>query len=107
MKAAFYEPWNLVDHITDFGIRLKNDQEHLLLNKIKISDEEMTQFYIEQMLDSGMFEKLELKEWEKKPEVDKTFNDTTDYFEEITADNETYELNMGSTAKRAGFKSAM
>ena len=62
MKAALYEPWNLVDHITDFGIRLKNDQEHLLLNKIKISDEEMTQFYIEQMLDSGMFEKLELKE---------------------------------------------
>ena len=67
----------------------------------------MTQFYVEQMMDSGMFEKLELKDWEKKPEVDKTFATATDYFEEIISDNETYESNAGEMAKRAGFKSAM
>ena len=42
MKEAFYEQWNLVDHITNFGIRLKDDQDHLKLNKIKISDNNMT-----------------------------------------------------------------
>ena len=51
MKKAIYEPWNLVDHATDFGIRLKDDQEHLLTNKIRISDDDMTQFYVEQIMD--------------------------------------------------------
>ena len=51
--------------------------------------------------------KLELKDWEKKPEVDKTVVNATNYFEEIISDNETYESNAGRTAKRAGFKSAM
>ena len=107
MKESFYEPWNLVDHVTDFGIRLKDDQEHLHTNKIVISDADMTQFYVEQMMNSGMFEKQELKDWEKKPEADKTFDEATSYFEEIVADNETYESNAGGTAKRAGFESAM
>ena len=49
-KVAFYEPWNFVDHITNFRIRPKNDQEHLLLNKNKISNEDMTQFYVEQKI---------------------------------------------------------
>ena len=102
-----YEPWNLVNHITDFGIKLKHDQGHLLLSKIKISNKEMTQFYVEQMFDSRMFEKLELKEWEKKDGADKTFEDAIDYFEEIIDHNETYEANAGGTAKRSGFDSTM
>ena len=91
MKLAFYEPWKLVDHITDLTLRLKNNQEHLLLKKIRILDEDMTQFYVEQMLVGGMFEKLDLKEWEEKDLADKTFGDATDYFEEIISDNETYK----------------
>ena len=54
-----------------------------------------------------MFEKLQLKGWEKKDEADKTFNKDTDYFEENIDDNETYEANDRVTAKRLGFKSAM
>ena len=67
----------------------------------------MTQFYVEQMLESGMLEKLELKEWEKKDPADKTFNGATDYLEVIILDNETCESNAGGTARRAGFESAM
>ena len=58
MKLASYKTWNLVNHVTDFGLQLKNDQERLLLNKIRISDEDMTQFYVKQMLDSRIFENL-------------------------------------------------
>ena len=93
MKEAFYEPWNLVDNVIDFRIRLRDDQEHLQINRILISDADITQFYVEQMMNSGMFKKQELKDWEKKPEGNKTFGDATDYFEEIVADNETYESN--------------
>ena len=67
----------------------------------------MTQFYVEQMMDSGMFEKLGLKDREKKPEVDRTFANATDYFEEIISNNETYKSNAGRTATRAGFESAI
>ena len=62
MREAFYEPWNLGDHITDFRLQLKNDQEHLQLNKIRILDKDITQFYVKQMLEGGIFENLKLKE---------------------------------------------
>ena len=48
-----------------------------------------------------------MKEWEKKPEADKTFDDATDYFKEIISDNETYDANADGTTKRAGYKDAM
>ena len=67
----------------------------------------MTQFCIKQMMNSGMFKKLELKECEKKDEADKMFYDTTDYFEEVIADNETCDSNAGGTVKRSEFKSTM
>ena len=48
MKEEYYEPWNQIDHITDFGIRLDEEQKHLAANKIAISEEDMLHFYIDQ-----------------------------------------------------------
>ena len=47
MKEEYHEPWNQIDHITDFGIRLDKEQEHLADNNIAISDKDKLQFYIE------------------------------------------------------------
>ena len=67
----------------------------------------MTQFYVKQMLDSGMFEKVELKDWKRKDPANKTFDDATDCFEEIISENETYESHAGGTTKRSEFEIAM
>ena len=46
MKEDYHEPWNQIDHIADFRIRLDEEQEHRVDNKMVILDEDKMQFYI-------------------------------------------------------------
>ena len=55
---SFCEPWNQVDHVTKFAQRL--DDQLVYLNGhdgIDITEANKLQFYIEQMHDSGFFDK--------------------------------------------------
>ena len=106
MKKEYYEPWDPIDHITEFSKRLNDEQEELATNSISISEEDKLQFFIEQMYESKQFDREQYVAWEKKPDADKTWLNATLYFEDITADNEAYESNVGGTAKRGRFESA-
>ena len=91
-------------HITKFGKKLSKHQEYLQICGIKIDDETKTQFYVEEMIDSVMFEKREFIAWENA--VDKWYKEATDFFKKIVDDDETYTSVVGGTAKRARFESA-
>ena len=54
-NEEYYEPWNQIDHITYFRIRLDKEQEHHTNNKIAIFDKDKLQFYINQMYASRIF----------------------------------------------------
>ena len=56
MKASYYEKWNPITHITDFGKRLDEDQAQLAISNITISAADKQQFYIEQMYSSRKFQ---------------------------------------------------
>ena len=49
MMEEYHEPWNLIDHITNFRMSIEEDQEHLANIKITILYKIKSQFYIEQM----------------------------------------------------------
>ena len=93
INEEYYKPWNQIDHITDFGIRLDEEQEHLANNKIEILEKDKLQFYIKQMYASQIFEYREMKTWEKKVEADEDIKAAKDYFEEIFEDNTTPAAN--------------
>ena len=62
MRAEFYKPWDQITHISKFGKHLTKEQKYLRTWGIEIDDEEKIQFYIEQMIDSCMFEKKDIIE---------------------------------------------
>ena len=51
-------------HVTKFGKQLDKEQKYLKTCGIKIDDDTKTQFYTEQMIDSGMFAKKDIIDWE-------------------------------------------
>ena len=78
MKAEFYKPWVKVMHITKFGKNLRKHQEYLQTCDIRIDNETKTQFYLEQMIDSTMFEKRKITEWENANH--KCYKKATEFF---------------------------
>ena len=106
MKEELYEPWNQIDHITNFGIRLYEEQEHLTNNKIVILDEDKLQFYIEQMYASQSFECKEMKAHEKRGEADRNNDEAKAHFKEIAEDNEIYTVTSSSMVRNHGYESA-
>ena len=106
MSKGFYEAWNQVEHITKFAKRL--DDEMIYLNShdgIDITEANKLQFYTEQMLDSGFFDKSVLIKWGKRLPTRKTWVKAKTYFEKWTKREEVYGLSVGGTAKKARFES--
>ena len=72
---------------------------------IIIPDKEKLQFYLEQMYASGSFDKQEMLEWEKQPEVTKgNYALAQAYSETIVNAMDTYKQNAGKKPQR--YKSA-
>ena len=66
MTKPFYQPWNQVEHITKFAQRLDNEMIYLNGHDgIDITKANKLQFYTEQMLDSGFFDKAMVIRWKK------------------------------------------
>ena len=64
IRAEFYQPWDQVMHLTKFGIQLNKEQAYLKTCGINIADDVKTQFYVEQMIESGIFSKQDIIAWE-------------------------------------------
>ena len=57
MKKLVYEPWDQVMHITKFAKHLDEHQGYLKSAGIEITDATKLKFYLEQIIDSTMFDK--------------------------------------------------
>ena len=106
MKQRFYRGWQEGEHITAFATRLDREQKELARQKVIITNDDQLQHYILEMYDSNQFDRKELTDWEKKDEYNKTWDEATEYFEDIVADIDAYDENRGGTAKKARFESA-
>ena len=87
---------NKEDHIKLFGKRIKNVVADL---RIIITEEDKLQFYIDHIYDNTMFDKEEIKKWEKKKKSKKTWVNATAYFEDLVVNIKKYQSNRGGTAK--------
>ena len=105
MRAEFYQPWDQVMHLTKFGIQLNKEQAYLKTCRINIADDVKTQFYVEQMIDSGIFSKLDIIAWESDLQA-KEWGDAVLYFAERMEDKDKYTEVLGGLKKRTRFKSA-
>ena len=66
-EKSFYQPWHEVEYVTKFTQRL--GEEMIYFNEhdtIGITEANKLQFYTEQMLDSGFFDKAILIKWETR-----------------------------------------
>ena len=104
MHAEFYEPWDHVMYISKFGKYLIKERKYLKTCGIEINDEAKIQFYIDQMIDSCMFENKDIIKWENWE--NKTFKEAKAFFEQLVDDDDIYTNVVGGTAKRARFESA-
>ena len=108
MKDHYYRGWQQEheESIHEFIKRLDEDQEALLVDGIKISDDDKMQHYMEQMYDCGIFDIKDFRTWEEMDPAEQTWDTAVDYFEGIVESMETFKENMGGTAKKAKFESA-
>lgn len=93
--------------LRDFIKRLNGGQEMLRHDSIKVSNDDRLQHFIEQMYDGGQFEWRDYQDWEDRPDHEKTWAETTKFFEALIETMETYEDNIGGTAKKAKFENAV
>ena len=101
IRGAYYAKWDEEEHLTAFGKRLEDGQERLVRSDIIISDEDKLQFYLEQMYASGRFDKQEMLEWEKQPDITKAdYTLAQAYFETLVKATDTYEQNAGTKPSR-------
>ena len=104
MRAEFYEPWDQIIHISKFVKHLTKEQEYLKTCDVEINDDAKVQFYVKQMIDSYMFDKQHIIEWENVSH--KSFYHETYFFELLAEDEDVYTSVVGGTAKKACFESA-
>ena len=98
MRKEFYKPWDRVMHVSKFGLKLDKEQKYLKTCGIIIDEESKVQFYGEQMINSGMFEKRDIIEWEEVSV--KSWTQATFYFEARMDEEDTYMAVVGGTAKK-------
>ena len=92
-------------HLTKFGKQLNKEEAYLKTCGINIADDVKTQFYVEQMIDSGIFSKEDIIAWESDLQ-DKDWGDAVLYFEERMEDEDKYTEVLGGAEKRTRFESA-
>ena len=105
MRKEFYQPWDQVMHLTKFGIQLNKEQTYLGTCGIKITDDVKAQFYVKQMIDSGIFSKVDIIAWESDLQ-DKEWADAVLFFEARMEDEDKYTEVLGGLEKRTRFESA-
>ena len=105
MRKEFYQPWDQVMHVNKFGKQLNKEQAYLKMYGINTDGDVKTQFYVEQMIDSGIFSKQDIILWESDLQG-KDWADALLFFESSTENEDTYTAVLGGTTKRTRFESA-
>jgi hypothetical protein len=75
----------------------KNGKDWLVRLVIVIPDKDKLQFYLKQMYASGRFDKQEMLEWEKQPDITKTnYTLAQACFKDLVKATDTCDQNAGS-----------
>jgi hypothetical protein len=106
MRETYFAPWCQTMHIAEFARHLQRGREELLEDGITITDENMSQHYMEQINDCGLFTMDQMMHWEDYSEEDRSINEMTTYFEELVDNIEKYKENSRGAASKHGFESA-
>ena len=108
LKAHALRGWRRLEEDEDLGEfakRLDDDVACLAEGGIKISMEDMLQHFMEQILESGLFDEKDVQEYNQQDPADKDWDNTVDHWESILNAMERFERGAGGTAKKAKFES--
>jgi hypothetical protein len=90
----------ILGNLTAFGMRLNDEQVSLVRSDIAITNDDKVQFFLEQMYESNIFDKMEMTNWENQPVATKTdFDIAREYFEKLIKLYDTYKQNAGASSK--------
>ena len=108
MKENYFRGWQLAEEedISTFIKRLNEEQTTLAEDNIRISVEDKLQHFLEEMYDSALFERRDYSEWENRPDEEKDWDEATEYYQGLIDAMDSFNENIGGTAKRAKFESA-
>lgn len=86
MKEGFNLVWDRPEHIKNFFTRMERARSQAERWGVEIEDKDMVNKAVIQMQDSQMFDAKFLRDWERKPRHEQTWNHMKDYFgDEYTA----------------------
>ena len=100
---AVLKPWNHDDDIKTFYHTTDRMQEELDEDDIEWTDRQKIIHVMKQMYASNIFEARDMREWERKPNTDKTWVHLQSFFGELYTDAKKYEK---ATGGKFGFESA-
>ena len=110
MKLHFYRGMDLNDPnegVSQFIIRLEEEQGDLERDNITISEAEKLQHFLEQVnIDSRLFSKEQRKEWNNLDTEEQTWEAAVEYFEGLEDEQERDEEVDEATARGSNFESA-
>ena len=75
MKDHYYRGWQVEndEDINDYVKRLNEEQEKMSQDGITISTDDKLQHFMEEMYDSGQFDRRDYRDWEDRPDFEKTW----------------------------------
>ena len=101
--TAALKPWNQDQAIATFFHNLDRTQEELDEDDIDLTERQKIVHAVKQMYDSHCFDARDMRDWERKPDADKTWVHLQTYFNELYEDVKKYE---NATGRKHGFESA-
>ena len=108
LKAHALRGWQRLEEDEDLGgfaKRLEDDVACLKEDKISISEEDMLQHFMEQILESGLFDEKDVREFNMQDNDDKDWENTVEHWEKTLNAMELFNRSAGGTAKKARFES--
>ena len=95
--TAALKPWSQEDDIDTFFDDLDKIQKDLLDETITWPTDQKIIHAMTNMWDSNIFDKRDMRDWERRDEADKGWMDLQEYFGELWADQQKYEKATGGT----------
>ena len=106
MKDEYYANWDPNMHITKYINSLQKGQKQLARDNIIINNEDKLHHFILQMYKANMFDKEDIKKWERIPANEKTWDSATAYFANLVREQEMFDKLSGNSTKKAKYDSA-
>lgn len=82
MKKRIEIEWNRTKDITEYFQRMTELRVKLESWGVTVDDDDMVNAAVTQMQDSGLFDRKFLREWEQRPEGEKTWTNMVEYYKE-------------------------